>query len=164
MRPIAALLAGALLAPIPGLAAEPAIDDAAALQGVQEGRGVFLLDFDSPRKTALYMEVIRGTHRRLERQGAEPDLVVVFIGPTVQHLTTEPPDELDMRHGEQLASIRESARALADRGVRMEVCAVATDVFGVDNDSILPEMEVVGDGFVSLIGWQAQGYHLVPVF
>lgn len=46
----------------------------------------------------------------------------------------------------------------------MEVCAVATRVFGVDNDAILPGMHVVGDGFVSLIGWQSQGYKLVPKF
>jgi len=25
-------------------------------------------------------------------------------------------------------------------------------------------MTLVGDGFISLIGYQAQGYHLVPVF
>jgi hypothetical protein len=44
------------------------------------------------------------------------------------------------------------------------VCAVATKVVGVDNQTILPEMKVVGDGFISLIGWQTQGYKLVPIF
>jgi len=29
---------------------------------------------------------------------------------------------------------------------------------------ILPGMTLVGDGFISLIGYQAQGYHLVPVY
>jgi len=48
--------------------------------------------------------------------------------------------------------------------LKQEVCAVATRVFGIDNDSVYPSMKLVADGFVSLIGYQAQGYNLVPVF
>ena len=48
--------------------------------------------------------------------------------------------------------------------MRQEICAVATRVFGIDNDTVLPGLTPVADGFVSLIGYQAQGYHLVPVF
>ena len=147
-----------------GARAAQTYDDAAALQGVETGEGVFLLDFTNPRKTALYMDVIKGTHEGLVRQGVEPDFVLVFIGPTVQYLSTEPADELQMEHGKHLEAIAGTAAALKDLGVRMEVCAVATEVFNVDNDTILPEMEVVGDGFISLIGWQTQGYHLVPIF
>lgn len=40
----------------------------------------------------------------------------------------------------------------------MEVCGAATKHFGVDNASIPEEMTVVGNGFISLIGWQTQGY------
>ena len=46
----------------------------------------------------------------------------------------------------------------------MEVCAVATKVFNVDNSTIPKEMNVIADGFISLIGWQTQGYKLVPIF
>lgn len=54
--------------------------------------------------------------------------------------------------------------ALGALGVRQEICAVATRVFGIDNSTVLPGLKLVGDGFISLIGYQAQGYHLVPVF
>lgn len=46
----------------------------------------------------------------------------------------------------------------------MEVCAIVNRAFEVENTTILPEMEVVGDGFISLIGWQTQGHKLVPIF
>ncbi|MEW8341799.1 MAG: hypothetical protein AB2708_18285 [Candidatus Thiodiazotropha taylori] len=46
----------------------------------------------------------------------------------------------------------------------MEVCAIANRVFKVENEDVLPQMEVVGDGFISLIGWQTQGHKLVPIF
>ncbi|MES9838259.1 MAG: DsrE family protein [Candidatus Thiodiazotropha sp.] len=58
----------------------------------------------------------------------------------------------------------DSARLLKAKGVRMEVCAIANRAFEVENTTILPEMEVVGDGFISLIGWQTQGHKLVPIF
>ncbi|WP_295879260.1 DsrE family protein [uncultured Thiohalocapsa sp.] len=142
----------------------PAIDDSAALAGVKATESVFLIDFTNPKKTAFYLDIIRGTHAGLVRQGVTPNMVLVFIGPTVQYLSTEPTDELAMEYGDELASIAESVKKLDESGVRMEVCAVATDVFDIDNASILPEMDVVADGFISLIGWQTQGHKLVPIF
>jgi intracellular sulfur oxidation DsrE/DsrF family protein len=148
----------------PSRADPPGIDDRAALAGVEQARGVFLIDFTNPKKTAFYLDIIEGTHAGLVRQGAKPDLVLVFIGETVKYLTTKPEEVLEMEYGDELASIAESVETLAGLGVRMEVCAVATRVFGIDNASILPGMQVVGDGFISLIGWQTQGYKLVPIF
>ncbi|MCG8427355.1 MAG: DsrE family protein [Chromatiales bacterium] len=147
----------------PVIAAE-VIDDSAALNGVTETKSVFLIDFTNPKKTAFYLDIIRGTHAGLVRQGVKPNMVLVFIGQTVKYLTTQPDDELALEFEDELASIAESVKALNKLGVRMEVCAVATKVFGVDNDTIHPGMDVVGDGFISLIGWQTQGHKLVPIF
>jgi len=60
--------------------------------------------------------------------------------------------------------IEANVAKLAEFGIRQEVCAVATRVFGINNKTILPGLTLVGDGFISLIGYQAQGYHQVPVF
>ena len=54
--------------------------------------------------------------------------------------------------------------ALHELGVRQEICAIATRVFKVDNASLLPGLSLVGDGFISLIGWQTQDYKLIPLF
>jgi len=140
------------------------INDAAALNGISEAQGVFLIDFADVGKTAFYLKVIQGTHASFVKQGVKPDLVLVFIGKMVQFLTTEPSDELFIEHANELESIANSVKSLHKAGVRMEVCAVATQVFGIDNNTILPGMDVVGDGFISLIGWQTQGYKLVPIF
>lgn len=157
------MMAGSLVFPLTSLAAKT-IDDSAALKGVRETRSVFLIDFTNPQKTAFYLDIIRGTHEGLVSQGVTPNMVLVFIGETVKYLSTSPADLLAMEYGEQLESIAESSRELKKLGVRMEVCAVATRVFGVDNNTVLPEMDVVGDGFISLIGWQTQGHKLVPIF
>lgn len=151
----------ALMLLIPVHAAEP-IDDTAALAGVDEAKGVFQIDFTEAEKTAFYLEVIRGTHANFARQGLDPDLVIVFIGPTVQFLTTEAGD--DVADPATLMRIESEVARLAELGVRLEVCAVATDVFGVDNDTLFEGLDLTGDGFVSMIGWQAQGYHPVTMF
>lgn len=162
---VAALMiaVGSLLFASPVLA-DKAIDDSAALNGIKETKSVFLIDFNNPAKTAFYLDIIRGTHEGLTRQGVAPNMVLVFIGETVRYLSTQPEDLLAMEYEDQLESIAESSRELKKLGVRMEVCAVATEVFEVNNDSILPGMSVVGDGFISLIGWQTQGHKLVPIF
>lgn len=140
------------------------ISDSFALRGVKEAKGVFLIDFTDPKKTAFYLDIIKGTHANLLRQGVKPHFVIVYIGPTVKFLTTKPDDELVLEHDESLKAIARHAEALNKLGVRHEVCAVATQVFKVDNATILPSMHLVGDGFVSLIGWQTQGHKLVPLF
>jgi intracellular sulfur oxidation DsrE/DsrF family protein len=144
------------------LRAAPAVDDAAALAGMTEAKGVFQIDFTDAEKTAFYLEIIRGTHANFVRQGVEPDLVIVFIGPTVQFLSTQTGEEV--ADPATLMRIESEVAQLAELGVRLEVCAVATEVFGVANDSLFDGLELTGDGFVSMIGWQAQGYHPITLF
>lgn len=140
------------------------INDAAALQGVKEGKGVFLIDFNDAKKTAFYLEIIRGTHAGMTRQGVKPDFVIVYIGPTVRFLTTAPDGELELEQGDALMAIATQVKELHRLGVRQEICAIATKIFKVPNETILPGLSLVGDGFISLIGWQTQGYKLVPLF
>jgi len=163
-RSVLSLMSAAVLAVAmhgPAHAADP-INDAAALAGVAEAKGVFQIDFTEAEKTAFYLEIIRGTHDNFVRQGLDPDLVIVFIGPTVQFLSTEASE--DIADPATLMRIESEVARLAEFGVRLEVCAVATEVFGVDNDTLFDGLKLTGDGFVSMIGWQAQGYHPVTMF
>ncbi len=138
--------------------------DTAALAGVKAGKGLFLVDITNPQKTAMYLDIITGTHAGMQRQGVEPDFKVVYIGPTVRFLTQKPEDVLEMEYETQLASIQKSIQKLDELGVTQEVCSIATEVFEVDNATLPEAMDIVGDGFISLIGYQAQGYHLVPIY
>ena len=139
-------------------------NDSAALNGVKHVKSVFLIDFKTAKQTAFYMDLIKGTYDGLERQGVSTDMVVVIIGPTVKFLSKTNNPELTFDYEEEFNSIQSSIKALHDRGVRMEVCAIATDVFKVKEETLPPELTLVADGFISLIGWQTQGYKLVPVF
>ncbi len=161
---ITILLATLLLMPAGLQAAAPVIDDRAALASLKTGKGVFLVDIGDARKLNFYLKIIQGSYQSMQRQGVTPAFVLVYIGPSVKYLSTVPSAEVEQVAGDVLLDIEANVEALAALGVRQEVCAVATQVFGVDNDSLVSGLTPVGDGFISLIGYQAQGYHLVPVF
>jgi intracellular sulfur oxidation DsrE/DsrF family protein len=140
------------------------INDKVSLNGIKEAKGVFLIDFTDVRTTAFYLRIIEGTHKGFIKQGVDPDLVLVFIGKTVKYLSTEQDEAFELENEDHLMSIQNSIQNLSELGVRLEVCAVATKVFNIDNKTIPKEMSIVADGFISLIGWQTQGYKLVPIF
>jgi intracellular sulfur oxidation DsrE/DsrF family protein len=140
------------------------INDKASLNGIKEAKGVFLIDFTDVKTTAFYLRIIEGTHKGFVNQGVDPDLVLVFIGKTVKYLSTQQDEAFEMENEGHLMSIQNSIQNLKESGVRLEVCAVATKVFNIDNKTIPKEMNIVADGFISLIGWQTQGYKLVPIF
>lgn len=171
MRPMIKKPKHLLLAAVIALAAGAApsvraatYGNADALRGVKSGKGMFLVDLDDGRKVAMYLKLIAGSGESLRRQGITTDFKVVFIGPSVKFLVTEPPAQATTEERAVLAEIARAAHVLKAQGVALEVCAIATDVFKVDNAKLLPDVTVVADGFISLIGYQAQGFHLVPIF
>lgn len=163
---ITSLFTGALLffASHLAVASDPVINDRAALADLKVGKGVFLIDIGDAKKLNFYLEVIQGTYNGMKAQGVKPDFVLVYIGPSVKYLTTSPSEEAEKAAGGVLLDIESNIAKLASLGIKQEICAVATRVFGVDNSTLPPGLNLVGDGFISLIGYQAQGYHLVPVF
>lgn len=144
--------------------ATPAYNDAAALKGVTQGKGVFMISLDHPQKMALYLKVIGGTYDNFQNQGVKPDLKVVFIGASVRHLTLSSQTQGDASSRETYAELARQVEQLKVKGVRLEACAIATALFGINNADLLKQLDVVNDGFISTIGYQTQGYQLVPIY
>ncbi len=59
--------------------------------------------------------------------------------------------------------IKSQIEQLQSMGVKMEVCSVATGLFQVPDERILNNMKIVGNTFVSLMGYQHQGYAIIPI-
>jgi len=140
------------------------INDSVALAELKTGKGVFLVDIGDAKKLNFYLEIIQGTYKGMKAQGVEPDFILVYIGPSVKYLTDSPSSEVEEKNAGVLIDIETNVEALAKLGIKQEICAVATKVFGIKNEDVFKDLTLVGDGFISLIGYQAQGYHLVPVF
>ena len=146
-------------------AATPPINDRDAIGNMKVGKGVFLIDIGDAKKLNLYLSLIQGSYKRMQEQGVKPDFVMVYIGPSVKYLSKSPSEAVEKAvTTDILLDIEANVAGLVELGIKQEICAIATQVFGIDNKTLFPGMKVVGDGFISLIGYQEQGYHLVPVF
>lgn len=157
-----ALLASLGLGIVP-VQAEDKPSDAKALQGVTQGRVVFDINISEPAKLPLYLMVIDETISDLERQGVKPEVILAFRGKAVTLISNDH-ERIDLTEVPDLEKAAAQLAALHKRGVRMDACSVATRLFGVEHTTLLPGIEPVGNTFVSLIGYQAQGYATIPIY
>lgn len=138
------------------------VDDHDALQGVTETKTVFDIHVNKPEMLVLYLEVIGQTYEDLKRQDQVPVFVVAFRGPALRFLTSEN-WSFAVEDQARIEKASTLIKELLARGVKFEACSIAADLFKVDPKTYLPGIKPVGNTFVSLIGYQARGYHLVPV-
>ncbi len=160
------LLLLALLLPLgPGQTAiAGGLDNREATQGIETMRAVYDMRKSDPDVMLAYLRGIATNHENLIKEGVEPDLRMVFIAEAVKFITTEPSPEVYMDHAETLEQIAAAIDRLDELGVQMEVCSAATRAYGVDNDTVLDPIQPVRSGFIAIMGYQNQGYALVPVY
>jgi intracellular sulfur oxidation DsrE/DsrF family protein len=141
----------------------PRANDSYALAGVEVGKVAFDITPGDPKKLLLFLKVIAQTHADLIRQAVTPDMILVFHGAAVKLLSTQHAEGLALDEEEAIKNIAELLADLKQKGVRIEACSIATNLFNVPNDSLLPGIELVGNTFVSQIGYQAKGYAIIPI-
>lgn len=137
-------------------------DDSGALNGVKNPKTLFDLNLTTAKKLELYLSVIKMTYDDISRQGHKPDMILAFRGGAVRLISSE---TWSFSEEDQL-SLKKSAALIADLiqlGIKIEACSIATDLFRIDNSTLLPGIKVVGNTFVSLTGYQNKGYALVPI-
>jgi intracellular sulfur oxidation DsrE/DsrF family protein len=126
----------------------------AAMEGVASVRTAFDFRVDDPDVALAHLKLIHSMLDAPSMQGDDirPEIVVVFVGPSVKLVAIDG------------TAIAEQIAAMHADGVRLEVCMTAAQAHGVAAESILPEMVQVGNGWISLIGYQHQGYALIADF
>jgi intracellular sulfur oxidation DsrE/DsrF family protein len=137
--------------------------DTEALHGLKDAKGVYMLDVKEPGRMAHVLKVIEETNRSIAKQNVKPETIVVVIGPSVAFLTR---DRRGISYMDQRAvsEIQSTIGKLKKAGVRFEACGIALRGMDVAPNMLIPEVTAVGDGYVSAIGYQAQGYYLVPIY
>lgn len=137
-------------------------NDADALKTYNQGKIVFDINLKDKKALGLYLSVIKQTHEDLKRQGIQPDIILAFRGlavTLVQKSDADAPQE-QKKLSNQIKSQIEQLQLM---GTKMEVCSVATGLFQVPGDRVLEGMKIVGNTFVSLMGYQHQGYAVIPI-
>jgi len=147
-------------------AAEPpdtGLKDTEALRDIKVAKGVFMLDVKDPGRLAHVLKVIEETGQSIAKQNVKPELIVVVVGRSVAFLTR---DRRGISYTDQraVADVQGMIGKLKKSGIRIEVCGIALRGMDVAPAALIPEVTAVGDGYISAIGYQMQGYRLVPVY
>ena len=136
-----------------------AADDQAALAGRKEGRIAFDIHEGNPKLLLARLNVIDETRQSLIQQGVAPHFILAFRGPATKLVQTDQ-DKIKPEDREGAAKIaariKEMSKAPGVEG--FEQCAVASRTQETKTELVLPEIRVVGNGFISLMAYQAKGY------
>lgn len=135
-----------------------------ALKGVTQVKAVFDYSQGSPKMSNVLFWAVRNVYQdeSVRALPNPPRVVIVFSGAAVKLLSTDRKgfEKSDL---EEFKKFDETIRQMKRDGVKMEVCLYAAEVLGVDPATILPEIDHVGNGFVSVVGYQAQGFSVVRI-
>lgn len=134
------------------------------LKGLKSVKAVFGFEIGNPQSALVHLQVIRQTFqdKNIRAGKKKPEIVVVFYGPSVKLASTSRDAfaEADRKIVDEYAG---TVAAMAKEGVKFEICLIALRFAGVNPSTVLPEIRPVGNGWISVIGYQARGYSLIPV-
>jgi intracellular sulfur oxidation DsrE/DsrF family protein len=148
------------------VAAVPAFaGDYEALKDQKSVKAVFDIRNNNPDVTAMYLRLIHQAYqdKNILEVSQTPEFVLVFIGPPVKFVSTNM-DGFSPEEKKTLAEIATLLSTMSKEGIKLEICMLAAQAFGVDAKTILPEFTRVNSGYISLIGYQGRGFSLVPIY
>jgi intracellular sulfur oxidation DsrE/DsrF family protein len=133
--------------------------DQAALSGLKEVKVAFDLQNGDGKTLLKQLEVIDETRQSLIEQGVKPQFVLTFRGPATALVQTDQ-SQIKPEDRDYASKIAEKIHALraADGINSIEQCAVAVRLSGTKPENVVPDVKVVGNGWISLMAYQAKGY------
>jgi len=147
-----------------GAVSAPAAGYDNALHGVKEYRAIYEVSQGNPKVANLVFWAIRNSYQvpEVEKLDNPPAIAIVFHGPAVKLISSDRKFFNDAEW-QEVQKFQQTLREMKKEGVKLEVCQYAAKVLGVDKETIIPAVDQVGNGFVSVIGYQMQGYAVVRI-
>lgn len=133
-----------------------------SLKGVYNYNAVFEVSQGDPKVANAVFWAVRNAYQAPEVKAIAkaPSIAVVFHGPAVKLLSSEEDIFTDAEWTE-VTRFQDTLRQMKGDGVKLEVCLYAVKLMGLDKTKLIPEIEQVDNGFVSVIGYQMQDYAVV---
>jgi intracellular sulfur oxidation DsrE/DsrF family protein len=146
------------------VAAHGSCEEYTSLKGLKSVKAVFDFQLGNPQSALAHLNVIRQTFKdkNMWISSKKPEFVVIFIGPSVK-LVSANRAGFSAEEQKVLGQYTGAISDMAKDGVSFEVCLVAAKAFGVEPSSVLPVIKQVRNGWISLIGYEAKGFSLVPI-
>lgn len=139
-----------------------ALNHGSALSGVMTTNVFFDVNIGDPAKLRTRLQLIETTYAQLVAAGFSPRVVIGIRGMASNFFTRDAGYilEAELPVKKEIAAKVEKFRAM---GFAVEQCRIAAGMQGIDVADFLPQVQVVDNGYISMIGYQAQGYAYVPM-
>ena len=141
--------------------AEP-YNNAKALAGIRETKVYFDVNVGEPEKLLTRLQFIDTIYSQLMAAGVSARVVIGIRG-KASNFFTKGGDyvlDTDLPAKKKIAAWVDQFRT---QGFDIEQCRIAADLQEIDVTDFLPKVEIVANGYVSMIGYQSQGYAFVPM-
>ena len=136
-----------------------------SLIGLQSVKAVFDVRKGDLKSVASMFNLIHDTYRdkSILAVSKKPEFAIVLSGPAVSFVSKNWKG-FELKEQKDLDRIAVKIAAMSKDGIKIEICSLAAKVFNVEASSILPGIKHVHNGWISLIGYQSNGYSLIPVY
>jgi intracellular sulfur oxidation DsrE/DsrF family protein len=136
-----------------------------ALEGLKSVNVVFDVRISNPKSAAVHLKLVHDTYKdkNILAVTEKPAFVVIFMGPSVK-LISKNRQGFSPEEQKLLDEIANTISDMSKDGIKIEICLFAANLLNVDPASVLPGIKHVPNGWVSLIGYEAKGYSLVPAY
>ena len=137
--------------------------DKEALSGLSEVKVIFDITTGDAKKLLSRLGLIEETRDEIRQQGATPRIILAFRGPASLFIQKNQ-ERVKIEDLDTMAKIQEKVKAMSkDKSYRLAQCAVANRYLKVKNEDTIPEVEVVGNSFISMAAYQNKGYAYLPI-
>ena len=137
-------------------------DNDRSLNGVEQASIYFDVSLKDDALLVFRMELLDRTIKALAETGLDVRAVIGFRGHASRFITKDDhyvlEEEIDNKK-----KIQNWIRQFSSRDIVIEQCAIAAQIHDIPPEDFLPEVSIVGNGYISLVGYQAQGYSVVPM-
>ena len=137
-------------------------NNGSALNGLKTARVYFDVSLKDDNLLVFRMELLDKTVKQMEDAGLKVNTVVGFRGGASRFITRDEHYVLEEEISNK-KKIQDWVKRFSERGMVIEQCAIAADIHDIPHEDFMEEVTVVGNGYVSLVGYQAQGYSVVPM-
>lgn len=133
----------------------------AALSGVKDTNAIFDISIGGKRLLSQ-LKIIHKTYEQLISFEHSPKFVLAFRGGATKFVT-KGDSFVTLKDFSYKKEIQQKIKDFSELGFRMELCGIAAQYKKISTDEVLPEIKVVANGYISVIGYQDKGYSLVPI-
>jgi len=154
---LALALSAVVAAPVLGTGSHAADDNPIA--GLKDAKIAFDITAGDPGRLLSILNTIDETRESFARHGVTPHFVLAFRGPATL-LTQTDLSRLKPEDRETATKIAAKLKQLhGSAGIeRLDQCNIAMRTQKVDRAQVNPDVTVVENGWITLVGYQARGY------